>query len=66
MAKTNEENKKLQIDIEKALSETGQIEQTINYTKKICLIYGFQVEPTPLEQNNLLKLKSFKKRYPCV
>jgi hypothetical protein len=35
VAKTNEENKKLQIDIEKALSETGQIEQTINYTKKI-------------------------------
>jgi N,N'-diacetyllegionaminate synthase len=35
-----------------------------NYSKKICLIYGFQAEPTPLEQNNLLKLISFKDRYP--
>ena len=35
VAKTNEENQRLQIDIEKVLAETGQIEQTINYTKKI-------------------------------
>jgi N,N'-diacetyllegionaminate synthase len=32
--------------------------------QKICLMYGFQAEPTPLEQNNLLKLRSFKERYP--
>ena len=35
VTKTNEENLRLQKDIEKALSETGQIEQTIKYTKKI-------------------------------
>lgn len=39
-------------------------ELLVSHSKKICLIYGFQAEPTPLEQNNLLKLKSFKKRYP--
>lgn len=33
-------------------------------SQKICLMYGFQAEPTPLEQNNLLKLRSFKERYP--
>jgi len=33
-------------------------------SKKICLMYGFQSEPTPLEKNNLLKLKSLKERYP--
>jgi N,N'-diacetyllegionaminate synthase len=30
---------------------------------KICLMYGFQAEPTPLDQNNLNKLKLFKERY---
>ena len=34
-----------------------------NY-QKICLMYGFQAEPTPLEQNNLLKLRLFQERYP--
>ncbi len=33
-------------------------------SQKICLMYGFQAEPTPLEQNNLLKLRSFQERYP--
>jgi len=32
--------------------------------KKVCLMYGFQAEPTPLEQNNLLKLNTYKERYP--
>ena len=31
--------------------------------KKICLMYGFQSEPTPLANNNILKLKSLKNRY---
>ena len=34
------------------------------HSQKICLMYGFQAEPTPLEQNNLLKLRSFNERYP--
>lgn len=34
------------------------------YSENICLMYGFQSEPTPLNQNNLLKLKTFKNRYP--
>lgn len=36
----------------------------INYKEKICLIYGFQAEPTPLQQNNLLKLKTLSQKYP--
>ncbi len=35
VVKTNEENQRLQTDIENALAETGQIEQTIKHTKKI-------------------------------
>jgi sialic acid synthase SpsE len=31
---------------------------------KICLMYGFQSEPTPLDQNNLNKLSILKNRYP--
>ena len=33
------------------------------YKEKICLIYGFQSEPTPLEQNNLLKLRTLSEKY---
>lgn len=35
-----------------------------DHCEKICLMYGFQSEPTPLDQNNLLKLNSFRDRYP--
>jgi N,N'-diacetyllegionaminate synthase len=35
-----------------------------DHSEKICLMYGFQAEPTPLDQNNLLKLGSFKDKYP--
>ena len=34
------------------------------YKEKICLIYGFQAEPTPLDQNNLLKLRTLSDKYP--
>jgi N,N'-diacetyllegionaminate synthase len=46
-------------DIDKKLS-TLSVEQV----DKICLMYGFQSEPTPLEQNNLGKLRLLKQRYP--
>jgi len=46
-------------DIDKKLS--GLTKDQIN---KICLMYGFQSEPTPLNQNNLNKLRLFKNRYP--
>jgi N,N'-diacetyllegionaminate synthase len=35
----------------------------LQYREKICLIYGFQAEPTPLEQNNLLKLRTLSEKY---
>ncbi len=46
-------------DIDKKLSalSTEQVD-------KICLMYGFQSEPTPLDENNLNKLSIFKDRYP--
>jgi N,N'-diacetyllegionaminate synthase len=31
---------------------------------KITFLYGFQSEPTPLKENNLRKIVSYKKRYP--
>ena len=35
-------------------------------TKEITLMYGFQAEPTPLEQNNLAKIQQFSQRYPDI
>jgi sialic acid synthase SpsE len=46
-------------DIDKKLLDLN--EETI---AKICLMYGFQAEPTPLDQNNLNKLKLLKERFP--
>jgi N,N'-diacetyllegionaminate synthase len=46
-------------DIDQKLSALS-----IEQVKKICLMYGFQSEPTPLDQNNLNKLSIFKNRYP--
>tara|TARA_B100000787_G_C16180503_1_gene291510 strand:- start:590 stop:1606 length:1017 start_codon:yes stop_codon:yes gene_type:complete len=46
-------------DIDKKLSALSK-----GQADKICLMYGFQSEPTPLDQNNLNKLSIFKNRYP--
>jgi N,N'-diacetyllegionaminate synthase len=46
-------------DIDKKLSSLSKEQM-----KKFCLMYGFQSEPTPLDQNNLNKLGIFKRRYP--
>jgi sialic acid synthase SpsE len=46
-------------DIDKKLMPLSKHE-----VSKICLIYGFQSEPTPLDQNNLHKLSILKDRYP--
>ncbi|MDB9904212.1 N-acetylneuraminate synthase family protein [Oceanospirillaceae bacterium] len=46
-------------DIDKKISVLSKLE-----IDKICLMYGFQSEPTPLDQNNLNKLSIFKNRYP--
>lgn len=32
--------------------------------KKLCLLYGFQAEPTPTEANNLARLGELRQRYP--
>jgi len=46
-------------DVDKKLSTLS--EEQVN---KICLMYGLQSEPTPLNQNNLNKLRLLKERYP--
>jgi len=46
-------------DIDKKISALSKVKMD-----KICLMYGFQSEPTPLDQNNLNKLSIFKNRYP--
>jgi len=46
-------------DIDQKLSKLS-----VKQINKICLFYGFQSEPTPLDQNNLNKLGIFKNRYP--
>jgi sialic acid synthase SpsE len=46
-------------DIDQKLSALS-----VEQVNKICLMYGFQSEPTPLDQNNLNKLSIFKNRYP--
>ena len=32
--------------------------------RQLCLMYGFQAEPTPVEANNLLRIAAIKKRFP--
>lgn len=32
--------------------------------ERVCLMYGFQAEPTPLEANNLLRLRALRERFP--
>jgi len=36
----------------------------ISPDQKVCLMYGFQAEPTPVEANNLLRIVAIKKRFP--
>jgi len=49
-------------DIDSLASEFGK--HTLESKRKITLLHGLQAEPTPLDQNNLLKLKQLKMRYP--
>lgn len=46
-------------DIDNKLSGLDSVAE-----EKICLMYGFQSEPTPLERNNLAKLNLLKEKYP--
>lgn len=33
-------------------------------SEKLCFMYGFQAEPTPLENNHLLRIQSLRSRFP--
>lgn len=46
-----------------------ELKEFLDYHKitsgeQVCLMYGFQAEPTPIDSNNLLRLGSLKKRFP--
>jgi N,N'-diacetyllegionaminate synthase len=49
------------VDIDQILIGVSQA-----FRSKLIFIYGFQSEPTPLEETNLNKLLSFKERYPDI
>jgi sialic acid synthase SpsE len=48
-------------DVDRLVDEL--VKQNLNNRKQITLLYGFQAEPTPLEQNNLAKIRRYKERY---
>jgi N,N'-diacetyllegionaminate synthase len=48
-------------DVDRLVDEL--LKQNLNNSKQITLLYGFQAEPTPLEQNNLAKIRRYKERY---
>ena len=46
--------------------ELDELVQTLGETTHVSLMYGFQAEPTPTEENNLLRLAEFRKLYPNI
>jgi N,N'-diacetyllegionaminate synthase len=48
------------------ISEVDNLVNRLKNKDQITLMYGFQAEPTPLEENNLLRITSLKKRYPDI
>jgi sialic acid synthase SpsE len=47
------------------IDDIDELVNQLNYKEdQITLMYGFQAEPTPIEENNLLRIPEFKKRYP--
>lgn len=40
--------------------------QDCSAREKICLLYGFQAEPTPVESNNLRRLVALKRTFPMI
>jgi sialic acid synthase SpsE len=48
------------------ISEVDNLVNSLKNKDQITLMYGFQAEPTPLEENNLLRITSLKKRYPDI
>ena len=46
--------------------ELDELVQSLGDQTHVSFMYGFQAEPTPVEENNLLRLKEFKQRYPRI
>ena len=48
------------------VEELDELVQTLGETTHVSLMYGFQAEPTPTEENNLLRIAEFRKLYPNI
>jgi len=46
--------------------ELDELVQGFGEETNVSLMYGFQAEPTPTEENNLLRLSEFRKIYPHI
>lgn len=46
------------------VNELDDLAQRLKESRHVTLMYGFQAEPTPIEENNLLRISELKKRYP--
>ncbi len=46
------------------LKELDELARRLKKARHATLMYGFQADPTPIEENNLSRIHEFKKRYP--
>jgi len=49
-----------------ALDELDEMLATVVEAVDLTLMHGFQAEPTPIEENNLLRIATLKARYPNI
>jgi len=49
-----------------AIDELDEFVHTLKKANNVTLMYGFQAEPTPIEENNLFRIVELKKRYPYM
>ena len=49
-----------------AISDLDELVENYGKCSNITFMYGFQAEPTPTEENNLLKIPEYRKRYEKI
>lgn len=48
------------------IEEIDELIHNLTLESHAILMYGFQAEPTPIEENNILRIPEIKKRYPHI
>lgn len=48
------------------INELDDLARDLKGSAHVTFMYGFQAEPTPVEENNLLRITELKRRYPHV